>query len=306
LIELLVVIAIIAVLVGLLLPAVQKVREAGSRSTCLNNLRQIGVATQATHDKQTYLPMHGWPWPQSPNSTLGNTSVFWVILPQLDQNNMYQQLPVGQPSSIFNAAGSIPPAVKVYKCPTDLTNQNGTGAGQNLSSYSANGQLFLNPTNPSYYRNYATGVQDGVSTTVAFVEHIALCASPAGGFTATAGQNVWPSVNLTTGDPIVYWSGITTSTPPGMAPGTVAIPYTTAMIPDPKNGNVLSFKAPQASPTLGATGTCDPTTANALHPTSVLVGMADSSAHAVNSSISLATWNAALTPNNHDTVGPDW
>jgi hypothetical protein len=78
------------------------------------------------------------------------------------------------------------------------------------------------------------------------------------------------------------------------------------MIPDPQNGNVMSFKVPQVAPSLGATGICDPTTASSLHPSGVLVGLADSSARAVAQGISLKTWNAALTPNGHDTLGPDW
>src|SRR5947209_7617366 len=62
LVELLVVIAIMAVLVGLLLPAVQKIRAAAASSKCRNNLRQIGLAFQSHHDSMGYFPSGGWAW----------------------------------------------------------------------------------------------------------------------------------------------------------------------------------------------------------------------------------------------------
>ena len=113
---------------------------------------------------------------------------------------------------------------------------------------------------------------------VLYVEHIAVCRNPLGGSSATDGRSVWAAVNLTTGDSIVYWLGEeATNTPPGIAPGTNAVQYPTAKIPDPANGNVLSFKVPQASPSLGASGTCDPLTASSMHSSVVLVGLGDGS-----------------------------
>jgi prepilin-type N-terminal cleavage/methylation domain-containing protein len=299
LIELLVVIAIIAILIGLLLPAVQKVREAAARMSCSNNLKQMALACHNANDQNGYMPRFGFPWPKN-STVLPQSSTFWSLLPFIEQNNLYMTLPSGQSSAYFNGSGN-PVPVKTYNCPSDPTNQSGIGAGWNLNSYNVNGQVFYGNGYPALGSSFP----DGTSNTVLFVEHIALCRNPAGGNNATDGRSVWPAVNLTTGDPIVYWPGeATTSSFPGF-PG-FGIQYPTAQVPDPANGNVMSYKVPQASPTLGTTGTCDPTTANSMHSSVVLAALGDGSVRNISATITLFTWNAALTPAGGEVPGSDW
>jgi hypothetical protein len=91
-----------------------------------------------------------------------------------------------------------------------------------------------------------------------------------------------------------------------MAPGTHGVQYPTARIPDPANGGALSFKLPQVSPTLGTSGSCDPLTASSMHSGVVLVVLGDGSVRGVSASLTLRTWNAALTPAGGEVLGNDW
>ncbi len=120
LIELLVVIAIIAVLIGLLLPAVQKVREAAARMSCTNNLKQLGLAVHAYHDANGSLPP-GYSASGSYVNGSTDTSPGWAwgayILPYIEQGNLKNQFNMNLP---VQNSPAIQTVVKTYLCPSDI------------------------------------------------------------------------------------------------------------------------------------------------------------------------------------------
>ena len=176
LIELLVVIAIIAILIGLLLPAVQKVREAAARMTCSNNLKQLGVGLHnyASANDSALIPQCTY------SSSYGYTAFFNSMLPYIEQDNVYRQTP-------YNYYAVI----KTYLCPSDSSHNSGIcpPTGMAGTSYLTNYYMFgtsvqYNSTTGTYTTKsqYNIGnIPDGTSNTIALVERYIYPQGAAGG-----------------------------------------------------------------------------------------------------------------------------
>ncbi|MFM7152179.1 MAG: DUF1559 domain-containing protein, partial [Gemmataceae bacterium] len=157
LIELLVVLAIIGVLLGLLLPAVQKVREAAAKIQCFNNLKQVGLALHSYHDVNGHFP----PGYVSAFDSAGNdTGPGWGwaahILPQIEQDNLFRLIDFKQPIEAMVNTQPRTTIVKTFLCPGDNSPQQAFPVGPR----SINGQLLstlctVAPAN--YVGNYGIG-----------------------------------------------------------------------------------------------------------------------------------------------------
>jgi type II secretory pathway pseudopilin PulG len=206
LIELLVVIAIIAILIGLLVPAVQKVREAAARMQCSNNLKQIALAAVNCCDTNSGLmpPCLGlYPNTRQGNQN-GNGGLFFLVLPYVEQDTLYKSSLMPGDNALTGPgaykdytdhrnAGAHPPDglgyatysqwsdtvthsnVKTYVCPSDPTYQANSGWAQ--SSYALNGQVFYGAGSWEgvgqywgQYKRFPASITDGTSNTVFFTE----------------------------------------------------------------------------------------------------------------------------------------
>jgi len=155
LIELLVVIAIIAILIGLLLPAVQKVREAAARMSCSNNLKQLGLALHNYHDQNNKLPP-GCATDAAPYGTGGGWGSSWkvFILPYIEQGNIYVKWTFNGSSGYTNA-NNMPLVhqinIKTYRCPSSpiadfYASSNNAGSIQMMTSYTGVAGSAAEPT----------------------------------------------------------------------------------------------------------------------------------------------------------------
>jgi prepilin-type N-terminal cleavage/methylation domain-containing protein len=180
LIELLVVIAIIGILIALLLPAVQKVREAANRTKCSNNLKQIGLAIHNYHSTFNTLPPGAIPTP-----ALGSTLV--ILLPYFEQANKYNQFDFTQDfNSGANNAAAREQDLPILLCPSDPSNgferDGANGPTKGRSNYFANlgAHAWWRNNDPAtaglfFYSNPVapvrlTDIQDGTSNTAMYSE----------------------------------------------------------------------------------------------------------------------------------------
>jgi len=269
LVELLVVIGIVAVLLGIILPAVQQAREAAVRAESINKLKQIGIAVQ------NFAETYSGQLPTIDRRGPTRKPIFFAILPYLDHGNYYAEVMSGarSPGNDYTMKQYINVADPTI---ADINNSNG------VASFAANARVFSN--NPQLPNTYA----DGTSNTIAFAEHYA--------FKRNAFQFDW----YFDMDPTPFDDGLVLHRASfaedwDVHPITKGDPPTTV-------GSIrgLTF---QVHPSVAE---CNPMIPQTPHRGGMLVALGDASVRILRGSMSATTFWAAVTPAGGEMLGADW
>jgi prepilin-type N-terminal cleavage/methylation domain-containing protein/prepilin-type processing-associated H-X9-DG protein len=329
LIELLVVIAIIGVLMGLLLPAINRIRASANRLACENNIRQIGLGLQAANAAQNRLPPAFGTYNGKPSITVAtgaqagqvipySATLFYHLLPHLEAPGTYQRFP-----PLFNFttnAFSLAPAapfnnitnaaftaddnaaqfkVPSYICPSDIT---GDSSGVTTSSGLGNSPWGENCYAGNYFvfglvssPKLPESVPDGLSSTIFFAEKPPICTS------VGPGGNLWAAAPFFPTSPASNYGGT-------FGYDNFAAGANVFRIPNTKTGFSGTFQ------TIAPGASCDPRDAGSPHDSGINVAMGDGSAKFISNSISATTWAALVTPYpvpainivRPDVPGSDW
>ena len=287
LVELLVVIAIIGVLIALLLPAVQKVREAAARLQSANNLKQLALAVHSYEGSLGKIPANAVTMPNGLR-----VSGHWLLLPYIEQSNLQQASGVSNTTYLANAKAIVNSFIAPLdnSLPTHVITINGVDWA--ASNYAANHTIFGHPGNATNWTGFADNdwdnkgrrldrISDGLSNTVLFGERYAQCSS---------GGSLWAYRNT---DPA----------PTGPSyPGWARMSFFPANWTSNNRSTPYTAVPPQNRPTVT---NCSPYNLQSFSAAGCQVAMCDGSVRTVTTSISSTVWFAAIWPDDGLVPG-DW